>query len=296
MVAYYTRLFEKTGAHLQVHFFEPSVLDKFRDDPSYSVDSTRFSTRNGCAIDSSGIQQYVWGYRANGSPCIAVLLPHLRGLSDRDQLHFQAHALSEADAEVARIYHRYAKPMIYGEFPDTISPFDAVFFYLVEVKKLFDPDILLPNLPAKMPDFLTPIPYNSKKAIAEFSQHLMSMMTFNMKTLAVHVTSSVRSDEIEKFLKHQQVRNLIRLYFEAHGQMSNEISQCLNVFERLTSLRTQSAHSLVSALNDDDYFKIQFDLVGELAAGLLAMLKAFAVSEKGTTETINKRVLAYLVD
>ena len=44
-------------------------------------------------------------------------------------------------------------PMLHGEFLDTISYYQAIFLYLKEIQKAFDPDTLLPNLPDEPPTF-----------------------------------------------------------------------------------------------------------------------------------------------
>ena len=74
---YYTDLFRKLGYNLAAHYFEPAVLDRFRNDPNYKVADTRVSTKYDATTESSPIQQYVWGRKADGQPCIVVLLPHL---------------------------------------------------------------------------------------------------------------------------------------------------------------------------------------------------------------------------
>ena len=121
------------------------------------------STKYDATTEPSCIQQYVWGRKENGEPCIAVLLRHLRFLSTRDQLHWQAHELPPEEASKAKIEARYAGPMLHGEFLDTVSCYQASFLYLAEIQKVFAPDKLLPNLPDELPPFLIPLAYNSRR-------------------------------------------------------------------------------------------------------------------------------------
>jgi hypothetical protein len=114
---YYVDLFRNhEGQGLVALFFEPAVLDRFRNNPNYKVADTMVSTKFDATTEPSCIQQYVWGRKADGEPCIAVLLRHLRFLSTRDQLHWQAHELPLEEASEAKIEARYAGPMLHGEF------------------------------------------------------------------------------------------------------------------------------------------------------------------------------------
>ena len=83
---HYSRLYEKKGWQWRLHFFEPSVLDHVKEDPNYNFYGNKFYTKPEASIEPSGIQQFMWGYKADGNPCIAALLPHLMTLSYKDQL------------------------------------------------------------------------------------------------------------------------------------------------------------------------------------------------------------------
>ncbi len=293
---HYSMLFRQDhGVGIQPYFFEPSVLDKYRDDPNYHVTSYRISTEDGSSAEGSSIQQYVWGNKPDGTPCVVVLLAHLDTLSQRDQLHWKAHELDAREASQAKICHRYKKPMWDGEFPDTISGYEATFFYLREIQKLFLPDSLFPNVPDQQPDFLMPLPYNSKKAMAQFALHLSSLMNMSLKTLACRITSPQNSPKVSELLKRQQSRDLLRLYFEDHGQFNDDIEMGIDALADLNDWRVQSAHKLVPADGDQDYLLIASDLVGRLQCGLRAMLLAFMHAENKTPDWMCSHVLNYKV-
>ena len=153
---HYSKRQRETGYQIEPHFFDPSVLDKYRDDPHYTVTERRVSTKDEAPshVESSGIQQYVWGHEADGSPCVVVILAHLCSLSTKDQEYWQLHELPPKESATAKIDHRYAKPMWEGEFPDTTSGYCAIFLYLREIQKVFEPDTLFPNFDGRFPEFL----------------------------------------------------------------------------------------------------------------------------------------------
>jgi hypothetical protein len=291
---HYSRLFQGDhGVGLRPYFFEPSVLDKYRDDPNCELGPRWLGTKDGAPIDSSYIQQYVWGHKEDGTPCVVVLLAHLDSLSARDQLHWKAHELAAEEASKAKICHRYKKPMWDGKVPDTISGFEALFYYLREIQKLFLPDVLFPNLPEHQPAFLTPLPYNSKKAMTRFAQDLLSLMSMKLTTLARRIASPQNQSQVQEFLNRQQSRNLLRLYFEDRGQLNKDIEDGLDALGELNTWRVQSAHKLVPADGDKDYLLIASDLVGLVQYGLRAMLLAIIQAEGKTPDTICARVLNY---
>ena len=239
---YYVDLFRKhEGLGLVAHFFEPAVLDRFRNDPNYKVADTMVSTKYDATTEPSCIQQYVWGRRTDGEPCIAVLLRHLRFLSARDQLHWQAHELPPHEASAAKIEARYMGPMLHGDFLDTVSYYQAIFLYLTEIQKVFNPDRLLPNLPDEPPTSLAPLPYNTKKAMASFAQDLFSLLNMSLTVLTQHLSLATSQAKAADLLKQQQSRNLIKLYFEDHGQFSKEIEETLDVLRDLNDWRVQGA-------------------------------------------------------
>ena len=186
------------------------------------------STKYDATTESSCHPTVCMGPQRDGEPCIAVLLRHLRFLSTRDQLHWQAHELPPHEASKAKIEARYAGPMLHGEFLDTVSCYQAIFLYLKEIQKVFDPDTLLPNLPDESPTFLIPLPYNTKKAMASFAQDLLSLLSMNLTVLAQHLSHATNQAKAADLLKQQQSRNLIKLYFEDHGQFSTDIEDLLN--------------------------------------------------------------------
>ena len=102
-----------------MHFFEPSVLDHVKEDPNYNFYGNRFDTKHDAPVEPSGIQQFMWASKNDGSPCIAALLPHLMTLSYNDQLLWQSKELDHKESTEARIEPRYVGPILYGQWPDT---------------------------------------------------------------------------------------------------------------------------------------------------------------------------------
>lgn len=271
---HYEQIHRRTGAHVTPVFFTASVLDKYREDPNYVVSAYRISTRDGALADveSSGIQQYVWGHTASGLPCVVALIAHLCALSARDQEFWRLHELTPQDAEHARIDERYRKAMLFGEFPDTVSAFDAISLYLREMQRLFPGERLFTNFDGVHYDFLAPLAYNSRKAMAEFAQALCSLLAINLKAIAGQIASSERKARADVCVTKQQNRNLLRLYFQELGVMSAEIELGLDALRDLNDWRVASAHTLVPTDADQDYRAVQADLVDRLQCGLRAML------------------------
>ena len=98
--------------------------------------------------------------------------------------------------------------MVYGEFPDTISAYDAIFLFVREIPKVFAPDVLLPNLDGRHPDFLAPIAFNTERALADFTQDLHTLLSVRLTTLENRITSNERRDRAAEFVTRQQSRNL----------------------------------------------------------------------------------------
>lgn len=111
---YYSKRHQDTGYQIEPHYFDPSVLDKYRNDPHYSVTDSRVSTKDGAPtpIEPSSIQQYVWGRKPDGSPCVVVILAHLCDFSKPDQEYWRLHEVPTQESADAKIDQRYAKPML----------------------------------------------------------------------------------------------------------------------------------------------------------------------------------------
>lgn len=291
---YYTDKFSRhKGLGMLACFFEPAVLDRFRNDPNYRITESMISSKDDSQAESSCIQQYVWGRKADGQPCIAVLLRHLRFLSARDQLHWRSFELPSHEG--AKIEARYMGPMLHGEFPDTISCYQAIFFYLREIRKVFLPDLFLPNVPDTLPPFLAPLPFNSKKAMASFAQDLCSLISMKLTILSSRLTQATNRTNASDLLKRQQSRKLIWLYFDDHGLFSQGIEDVLEILRELNDWRVESAHRLVPVEQDQDYLTMQDQLVKRLQQGLREMLLGFMKAEGKTPDWMCQRILEYTV-
>lgn len=278
---FYSLRARETRYQIEPHFFCPAVLDRYKDHPHYVVSDTRVSRTDGAPddVEPAMIQQYVWGFSATGEPCIVVILAHLCTLSPKEQAKWKNYELSSSEGKSAFIEKRYAKPMIYGEVPDTISAYDAIFLYVREMQRVFEPDTLFPNFDGRHPDFLAPIAYNTKRAMAEFAQDLATFLTVRLENLASRITSEERRQQAAEFRKREQSRNLLHLYFEEHGVMSQDIEDGLNALKDLDEWRNQNAHELVPAVQDQDYRSTQTELVTRVQRGLRAMLIAIEPAE-----------------
>lgn len=291
---YYTKRLKKSGNGLEWHFFEPSVLEKYRNDPGYELRETSLGTASGSGR-SSGLQQYVWGHKADGTPCVAVFLAHLRGLHPEDQLHWRLHELRGRIRNTTRVDRRYYAPLVCGRFPDTISIYDALHLYLVEIQKVFQPDVLFPQLLKTKPVWLAPIDHNSRKAMLQFAQCLSALTKLKLTVLAKRVTAPELQKDVKEALTHQRSGDLIRLYFTQHDPFPSNLDETLAAMKELTDLRVQSAHTNAPAVHDQNYREMQIDLVGRLQNGLRVMMLCFAEIEKGPQDTISSRVLGYRV-
>lgn len=289
---YYSRLYEKKGEELQVHFFDSSVLDHFKEDPNYSFYGNKFYTKDNVIIDPSGIQQFMWARKGDGSACVAALLPHLVTLSYKDQLAWQSKELSPEESAQARIESRHIGPMLYGQWPDTMSRYAAIHLYLGEIQKIFHPERLFPALPEEIPDFLAPLSFNQKRAFTKFMQDLYTILDIKSSVLATRI----KSPQKEVYLKANQTRNLLSLYFEERDALSTDIQQTIDIIKEISDWRVRSAHTIQRSQKDRDYKQLQQDLVFRLQAGLRTLLVAFALAEKGSTGTITRRVLELNVE
>lgn len=299
-LGYYSDRARRTGLQIEPHFFKPNVLERYRHEPYYEVTERRVSRKDGAPdnVERSMIQQYVWGDTPDGTPCVVVLLAHLCTLSDKDQDYWRLHELSAMESATAKIESRYAKPMLDGEFPDTVSSYDAIFLYMREIQGLFAPDTLFPNLDLGTlgtPDFLAPLAYNSKKAMATFAQDLNSLMAITPRVLARRIVSTEGQVRARELISRQQTRNLLHLYFAEHDLASPEITSALEAMRELNEWRVDSAHKLVPAEADQDYRLIQEDLTRRLQQGLRAMLVAFIAGMQTPPDSYRSYVLSLKV-
>ena len=234
----------------------------------------------------------MWGRKADGSPCIAALQPHLMTLSYKDQLLWQSKELSRKDSTKAKIERRYAGPMLYGQWPDTMSRYVAIHMYLIEIQKIFHPECLFPALTEERPDFLAPLSFNQKRAFTKFMQDLYSILDIKSSVLATRI----RSPQKEAYLKRNEKRNLLSLYFEERGALSEDIQQTIEIFKEINGWRVPSAHTISRSEKDQDYNRLQQDLAFRLQSGLRTLLVTFALAEKNSTEIITRRVLELRVE
>ena len=289
---YYSRLYQRARTELQAHFFEPSVLDHIKEDPNYDFHPNKFYTKDDAAIEPSGMQQFMWGRKGDGSACIAALLPHLITLSYKDQLFWQSKELNPKESLQARIESRYVGSMLYGQWPDTMSRYAAIHIYLIEVQKIFHPERLFPALPEDIPDFLGPLSFNQKRAFTKFMQDLYTILDMKSSVLATRIKSSHK----DEYLKGNQWRNLLSLYFKERDALSEAIQQTMDIFKEINHWRVRSAHTIQRSEKDQDYNQLQQDLAFRLQSGLRTLLMAFALAEKGSTGMITRGVLELNVE
>lgn len=291
----YSSEYEQHGYQLKAYFFEPDVLDFYRDNPNYHFEATRFSTKDPLpeGVEVSGIQQYVWGKKADGLPCVVALVPHLRMLSAADQQRWALRQIPEEQARGARIDSRYKDPMLHGRFPTRISCLDAVYVYAYEIQKLYAPDKFFPGLPPEKPDFLTPLTPNTERAFCRWCQDLYTILDGSTGTLGSRITSEEKVDVIAR----QRKGDLLRLYTKERGVWNAEIEDYLLLLKELNRHRVASAHKIIpGGKMDQDYLDLQRRLAFGLQSSLRALLLACAQAERGDTAIIPKRVLEYDVE
>jgi hypothetical protein len=289
---YYSRLYQNEKRDLQVHFFEPSVLDHFKEDPNYNFDGNKFYTKHDASIEPSGIQQFMWARKGDQSSCIAALLAHLVTLSYKDQLLWQSKELSRKESTQAKIESRYVGPMLYGQWPDTMSRYAAIYMYLIEIQKIFHPERLFPALPEEIPDFLVPLSFNQKRAFTKFMQDLYTILDIKSSVLATRI----RSPQKKEYVDRNQKRKLLSLYFKERRAFSTDIQQTIDIIKEINDWRVPSAHRIQRSEKDQDYNELQHNLAFRLQSGLRRLLVAFALAEKGSTEMITRRVLELNVE
>jgi hypothetical protein len=131
--------------------------------------------------------------------------------------------------------------------------------------------------------------------MASFAQDLLSLLNMNLTVLAQHLSLPASQAQAANLLKRQQSRNLIKLYFEDHGQFSTDIEDFLNASKELNDWRVQSAHKLVPAEQDQDYLLIQSQLAARLQQDLKVTLLGFIQAEGKTPDRTCQIVLKYKV-
>jgi hypothetical protein len=287
----YSRNLKKTHAELKPHYFELAVLDKYRNDPNYSLRDHGLGTNEGSGVPSSGLQQFVWGHKSDGSACIMVFLVHLCALSAKDQVHWKLHEIDNPESVGAKIDARYIKPIVHGQFRDTISIYEAVHVYMHEIQKFFHPDVFFPNFHEDMPLLLAPLTYNSKKAFLQFIQDLFVLIEYDMRCLA----KRIKSDKAAEYVEKLQRRNLLELYFREKLILPDNFDEALSTLKEINALRVASAHKLTRAQGDKNYMELQVDLVDRLQRSLGNMMFAFAEIEKGSEDVLSKTVSEYKV-
>ena len=123
-------------------------------------------------------------------------------------------------------------------------------------------------------------------------QDLYTILDIKSSVLATRI----KSPQKEVYLKANQTRNLLSLYFEERDALSTDIQQTIDIIKEISDWRVRSAHTIQRSQKDRDYKQLQQDLVFRLQAGLGTLLVAFALAEKGSTGTITRRVLELNVE
>lgn len=290
--AYYTRRLRETGNQVEFHFFKPEVLAHYREHPDYDVCSSHLYG------NGSMIQNIFWGRTKQNVPCLAVLLAHLSGLSPADQTQWKCFEL--ADSELAKVDARYRSQIIDGDWPSRIDSFEAIFLFAREINSLFsgEGESMFRNCPNSnvSPDFLMPLAHNAERSLVRFAQDLDTFLQPNPKLLVSRIATEDRKGEAEIARSKGQTRNLLRLYFEDRGVMTAAISEGLESFKRLSTLRQQSAHTLVAAEGGKDYREVQSTLAFDVQAALKAMLEGTVLSENAPEDGYRSFVLRLEVE
>ena len=182
--------------------------------------------------------------------------------------------------------------MLRGQRPDTMSRYVGIHMYLIEIQKIFYPERLFPALPEERPDFLAPLSFNQKRAFTKFMHDLYTILDIKSSVLATRI----RSPRKEGYLKRNEKRNLLSLYLEERGALSEDIQQTIEILKKINGWRVSSAHRIQRSEQDQDHNQQQQDLAFRLQSGLRTLLVAFASAEKDGTETITRRVLELNVE
>lgn len=245
---YYKSRFDRTGKQLEVRFFNPDVLDRYKNSPYYILSEANIATKYDVPknVRRVGLQQYVWGKKKDKTPCIAVLLSHICRLDPQEQMYWKSHELSEKDAKQAKIEARYYKPMVQGKFPDVWTSFDVILPTLEFINKITSNGLFRKVL-AHKPSFLGHITKNSRKEYMAYIQELDKLLSVNINE--TYLMKNIKSTDKNPLSEKGEILNLLGLWLDELGIAKNEITDCLESLKSVRKERNKPAHVLF----EDDF-------------------------------------------
>jgi hypothetical protein len=111
-------------------------------------------------------------------------------------------------------------------------------------------------LPEEIPDFLASLSFNQKRAFTKFMQDLYTILDMKASVLAARI----KSPKKEAYLKGNQTRKLLSLYFEERDAVSTDIRRTIDIIKEINDWRVRSAHTIQCSERDQDYKQLQQDL------------------------------------
>jgi len=238
---YYKSRLDRIKNSLEWRFFEPEVLDRYKNDPCYSCESS--------SIIGLGLQQYVWGVKANGSRCIAVILSHISHIDSKEQKYWRALELNKKESEQARVESRYHRPLVQGKPLNVWTSFSVILPTLKFINQITSPDFLFREVPSDTPSFLQPITKNSKKEYLDYILELDKLLSTNI--MVDSFFKKIKNAQKNTMRGKGQILNLLSIWLEELGINKNDIDRCLKALKTVRRQRKEKAHKLFKDSSGD---------------------------------------------
>ena len=237
---FYKSRFDRTKNSLEWRFFDPEVLDRYKNSPHYSCNSS--------SIIGLGLQQYVWGTKRDGGKCIAVILSHIHNFDLKEQKHWRAHELDKKEYKYVRVDSCYHRPLIQGKPPNVWHSFDVILPTLKFINQITAPNFLFREIPSDTPSFLQPITKNSKKEYMDYILELDKLLSVNIRVDSFF--GGIKNPQKNTMKDKGEILNLLGTWLEELG-INNDIDKCLKPLKTVRKQRKEKAHKIFEDSSGD---------------------------------------------
>jgi hypothetical protein len=285
----FTKELARGYAQLEPRFFEPLVLEQYRNDPRYwcrfsDVSGHISAHEEGHSRDSDRVflQTFGFAYDDDDNRAVAV---YLRYLSDFSPEHQQIWKARELSGEYW-LHPDYVCGSLYGVFPDHIQILDAILFEqkaINDIARLMGrPPVFKQEFSDGRPDGLTFLLRPTAREYANFIHVLDKILSENIDT-AFFGTEVALTDEVKREAGRIEVKrkgtlrvfeDWLRQHFRPRGD-GDVITAVFKPLKLVRKLRQKPAHALHPDKYDRSLWKQQRDLIVSIYRSLQAIRTAF---------------------
>lgn len=280
---------------LSYESFDLSVLEFYRNDPRYYYRSNDISGSIGVrdryyessempTSDQVLLQTFGFSYDSQMNRAVAVYLRYLSTLSPEHQQIWNA-KIVKGDF---KLHPDYFRPSILGEFPEGISVFNAFLEeqnLINEICKLMQRPPLFRNIfknEEKPKEFCFLIRPTSK----EYNNfiHLLDKViseNINKDFFLDDVQSEYyeQSKEGKRIVRYkgtiQMLDEWLNLYFTTDDR--KPIEEMISTFKEIRKIRQYPAHAIDDNIFDQEYFKLQREIIIKAYNAIRILLRIFAL-------------------